>query len=346
MQRCDQYTYLGFPATATGIDFAQHVRTRIAAAVNRTKFLSVYSDAWGVAHRLQVYKTYLAPMFEYGAPLVMAWAEEKRGARKPHKKAFLEALKDHDRLTEWISNGKSTPMVDMNLCGLLPLTTRFVHLHAKFSGLVEQLPEDNPLRQSLYRTTNRTGSFFHALRHSPIFTKWQSLPPVPVISLTQFLRQERRQVIQSAIQQPRQKLLRLSPLQSRLKKGIWLADWSLSPELPIKEQDLLYAYRRGKFGRGCICACGKEWKRGHESCASLDCRLKLTVAERKEKAELKTKLQIRGVFTHLDYVLWKGELRRAGYYIRRLWQRLNETFRDRKFKEQAKESEDVVMSGC
>ena len=70
------------------------------------------------------------------------------------------------------------------------------------------------------------------------------------------------------------------------------------------------------------------------------------MAERKEKAELKTKLQIRGVFTHLDYVLWKGELRRAGYYIRRLWQRLNETFRDRKFKEQAKESEDVVMSGC
>jgi len=70
-----QYDYLGFPMTARGIDFEAHLTRRIGAAVARANFLSISSDSWGPAHRLRVFKRYLAPMFEYGAPLVVAWAD-------------------------------------------------------------------------------------------------------------------------------------------------------------------------------------------------------------------------------------------------------------------------------
>ena len=47
----------------------------MASAAGRVSFLRRHSDRWGPAHRLRIYRQYLAPMFEYGAPLVSAWIE-------------------------------------------------------------------------------------------------------------------------------------------------------------------------------------------------------------------------------------------------------------------------------
>ena len=67
-----EYNYLSFPITASGIDFEGYVNRRVVAAVNRSKFLALRSDTWGPSYRLVVYKQFLAPIFEYGAPLVSA----------------------------------------------------------------------------------------------------------------------------------------------------------------------------------------------------------------------------------------------------------------------------------
>ena len=75
MPRLDGCTYLGFPVTSTGIDFEDHLAGRLGRALGRAAFLTLQSDRWGPAHCLRVYGQYLAPMFEYGAPLLAAFAE-------------------------------------------------------------------------------------------------------------------------------------------------------------------------------------------------------------------------------------------------------------------------------
>jgi hypothetical protein len=66
------YNYLGFPVKSRGIDFCEYLTKPLSQANGRASFLRLYSDTWGPAHRLRVYGRYLAPMFEYGAPLVFA----------------------------------------------------------------------------------------------------------------------------------------------------------------------------------------------------------------------------------------------------------------------------------
>ena len=236
----------------------------------------------------------------------------------------------------WVTNGKGTPRLDMNLCGILPIPIRFAHLHARFCHLVEDLQERNPLQQALGQEIVKLGSFLQCLRDSAIWLSWKK-GTLAKGTLSQYLKIEQRRVIRSMTQQEDQKLLSLTPLHSRLKKTLALADWSLSPTLTIKEQDLLYAYRRGKFAQGCYCACGIAWKRGHESCPILKCRVELSVAERKKKEGIKSRYRIKGVFTHVDYLLWTKQLQRAAVYIQELWQRLNQVFRDRCQEEQDEE---------
>lgn len=71
---CETYTYLGSSVTYKGINFVEHVRKRLASAVAWTTFLRIHSETRGVAHRLRIYRRYLAPMFEYGAPLGLCLA--------------------------------------------------------------------------------------------------------------------------------------------------------------------------------------------------------------------------------------------------------------------------------
>ena len=70
-----RYIYLGFPITINGIDFQDHLHQRLIKAVKLSQALSFTSDAWSVSDRLHIYYIYLAPMFEYGAPLVSAWLQ-------------------------------------------------------------------------------------------------------------------------------------------------------------------------------------------------------------------------------------------------------------------------------
>lgn len=93
------YNYLGFPVRSNGINFEEHLRTRLSQANGRASFLRLYSDGWGPAHRLCVYKQFLAPMFEYGAPLVWTWATQS----DDNMAAFRVATDPWKDLVGWIS---------------------------------------------------------------------------------------------------------------------------------------------------------------------------------------------------------------------------------------------------
>jgi len=70
-------------------------------ARGRCKFLSRFSDAWGPYHRLQVFKVYIAPMIEYGAPLLEAWRNES----EVNGEVFEAIVKEHwAPAIGWISN--------------------------------------------------------------------------------------------------------------------------------------------------------------------------------------------------------------------------------------------------
>ena len=127
--QAEAYTYLGFPVSASGINFAQHLEQRLQAAVGRALWLGTQSNAWGPAHRLRIYKQYLAPMFEYGAPLVWAWATEN----PRNQEAFCKSCSSFKHLMAWISNtSESKHLLTANLCGLTTLKSRFQHLKTAY----------------------------------------------------------------------------------------------------------------------------------------------------------------------------------------------------------------------
>jgi Reverse transcriptase (RNA-dependent DNA polymerase) len=298
------YTYLGFPITQTGIDFVKHLNTRIGAAVKRCDFLTLHSDSWGVANRLRVYNQHLAPMFEFGAPLVESW----RCGSKANKQAFAEAFKPWGKLMTWINGGsKHASRLTANLLGLIPCADRFQQLKTQYQLVIGQLSRDNPL--SLILGTNTYAlAFIRALRDDQTFDDFlatASLESDLKPQLQTHLLNLRRDTIQKESQKA--KMTRIIPLESRKVPGLFLADITLAA--PIHAQRMLLAYRRNCFGQKKKCPCGTPYLRTHEICSHLPHPVRLTREERAEKTRMFSRLdQADSKVTDLDYLLNKGRL--------------------------------------
>jgi hypothetical protein len=160
-----QHDYLGFPMTARGIDFEAHLILirRISAAIARANFLSISSDSWGPAHRLCVFKGYLAPMFGYGAPLVVAWA----ASYSPNAAKFRACLAKIQDLIFWITNSKSSYRISMNICGPPLPESRFRLLSTCSQRILNKSPVQNPLKQivSMLRSRLFSSAFAHTLSY-------------------------------------------------------------------------------------------------------------------------------------------------------------------------------------
>lgn len=92
------YTYLRFPIKSRGVDFPEYLRQRLPHYNGRASFLRLYSDVWSPAHRLRIYGRYLAPMFEYGAPVLFSRACQS----ETDMKAFLSATEGWKEFVGWI----------------------------------------------------------------------------------------------------------------------------------------------------------------------------------------------------------------------------------------------------
>ena len=158
----DNYRYLGFPITAHGINFEAHLERQLQRTVARTSFMARHSASWGTAVRLQTYRQYLAPVIEYGAPLVWAWA-----SREPSR--WAKANTQWKELIQWIANSKHSWRLSQNLLGLPALEDRFKCLHMTFLFSLQHADLTNPLRDLVFYLNLYKG-FQSALRKSKLLT--------------------------------------------------------------------------------------------------------------------------------------------------------------------------------
>jgi hypothetical protein len=325
LPRPHSYTYLGFPVSAGGIDFAIHLKQRIEAAVGRARWLGLHSNSWGPAHRLRIYKIFLAPMFEYGAPLVWAWARDNR-------EAFHCATHGFKDLMAWVSNtSDSRYLVTANLCGLSTLARRFQRLSTAYQLIMDQMDPACPLKQVL-RRSNPTSSL-HAFARNLVddpgyahFKETTNFEPTVRAALARFLRTELRHAVQTESRDSQ--LTSLIPMESRKVPGLQLADISFAASGP--SQDMLFRYRRGLFMFNTICACGPDVKfhRGHESCPALGLPHILSRGEQREKREMKAQLSFGHKFTDVDYLLNTGQLKRVVLILSDIQARLRVVYKE------------------
>ena len=317
----EQYTYLGFPVTATGIDFPQYLTQRITAAVGRARWLGVQSNPWGPAHRLRVYKQFLAPMFEYGAPLVWAWA-------KDNQEAFDHATSGFKDLMGWISNSSDSRFkITANLCGLSSLKARFQRLRTAYQLILDQLNPTNPLKQLLDQSSRRH-SFLLRLNDDSDYIRFKqttNLSPTVRTALTGFLRRELQHTLHT--EALKSHLTSLIPIESRQVPGLFLADISLAA--PVQTQSMLLQYRTGMFMFKTKCVCKMEFGRGHETCPKLNVSWKLNRYHRVQKQKTWSKQTLLRIkFTKIDFLLNSGRLKEVGCILSAIRKQLRQVYRN------------------
>ncbi|SMR55819.1 unnamed protein product [Zymoseptoria tritici ST99CH_1E4] len=162
-------------------------------------------------------------MFEYGAPLLAAFAEDS-------PKFWDETTKDVAKLTKWISGYASNPHFTRNLLGISALPSRFKALKTGFQVVKKHAPEESPLRK-LGLLIWKPKAFFRRLTEDKLYEKYRKTPESwprdrslseDRRSVQQFLRQEREEDM--AEEAKKWSLTRIIPGESRLKRDLRGAD--------------------------------------------------------------------------------------------------------------------------
>ena len=274
-----------------------------------------------MANRLHVYKRYLVPMLEYGAPLIYTWSQ----VNPRNKERFREAIKEWPKILKWIHGTQTTRwQIFTNLCGLATLPTRFETLHTLYQDTLNTTPTDSPLRRILQRKEKDKSSktFANQLRNSPEWTRFKlqgNFQPTVSGALHRHLRKRHWKIVESNAQE--KPLTSWIPMISRRVPGLYLADgiFNAAP----KDQKLLLQYRLGQFAWGMICLCGKEFQRGHESCQELLHSNRLNKAQRQAKQQqesmmiqtTKGPLKKKRKFTDIDFQLNEGRFTDVVKYL-------------------------------
>lgn len=295
--RVEEYKYLGFPVRASGVDFESHVERRMNAAVLRAGMMARHSDRWGVAHRLRAYREYLAPVIEYGAPLVWAW-----GSKSPDR--WAHASVGWKELVQWIAHGKAAWRVSQNLLGLPSLEDRFETLHMTFLFDLQHSDPSNPLHILLFRPTVG-GVFRKSLRESKLLTTWKGRVRPGLLDKGSMKRFQNDHLVSLvARQSQRSHLTALIPWECRIRMGPTYADGTLLA--PYSMQDDFFQYRRGvwcfRYKHECE-AVSRGFRRGDEECLCYNRALKLSRLDRARKAKQVAVCGGTGLFTNVDFLL-------------------------------------------
>eukprot|EP00126_Sphaerothecum_destruens_P012096 Sdes_comp20980_c1_seq4m19291 len=123
------YSYLGFPHTNRGIDWASHA---LQVSSRHDSFVSSLSSCWRHPRtRLAVYRCFVRPLLEYGYVPTLQWG--LLSPRSAPGKAVLSAYKvSSQRGLAWIFSTKYTSCLD-SLAGLPDFISRFQALKFLFT---------------------------------------------------------------------------------------------------------------------------------------------------------------------------------------------------------------------
>lgn len=309
--RLDKYRYLGFPVTPGGIDFEAYIEHRFDQAVARASFMARHSASWGTANRLRAYKQYLAPIIEYGAPLVWAWS-----AGLPTR--WTKANAKWKELIQWIAYGKHAWRLSQNLLGLPSLEDRFETLHMTFLFDLQCTDWSNPLHGLLFRP-GQGGTLRKALRESKLLTAWKRQAGAGALDKASLQRFQRDHLARKIVSHSRRTHLGSIVLwDTRIKTGMAHADGTLNA--PRHMQDAFFQYRRGvwcfRFGHECAYS-SRTFRRGDEECACQRGVPRLSRRDRIRKEQQRGELGCDSLFTDVDFLLNIGEWARADDVLRR-----------------------------
>lgn len=151
------YMYLGFPHVSSGIDWTTHVSRNITKtnALLNALLSSGHVRHWAELSRLALYKAFLRPMLDYGAPLVtQAHAQWKRRKRRltdplcqtwPSLWRSLETVQN--KALSWIFNCslRSLPVL-RSMTALGSLESRFQELACRFTWHIGKADQEMPVR--------------------------------------------------------------------------------------------------------------------------------------------------------------------------------------------------------
>lgn len=305
IRQVSSYTYLGFPITSRGVDFRIYLDDRLDAAIRRARWLGLQSNTWGPVTRLHVYRIFLAPMFEYGAPLLASWARENPSNLDIYTKVGPKV----DELISWVANtSPSRSKMTANIFGLTSLKARFERLRTLYQFVLDRTPPSSPLYLTL---RNISSEFTSHLLQDPSyddFRKRGDFEPTLKVALARHLRTVFRETIRQEARGAH--LTTLIPMKSRGVPGHVGADICLGIT-GVEAQSRLLQYRRGMFMNNCLCCCQDKvpFRRGHETCPSLDYGITLTRKQKREKEEMSRDLKLgTRKFTDLDFLLNKGHV--------------------------------------
>lgn len=316
----DEYKYLGFPMTATGIDFPKMLRDRIAKALRLTGFLSRFSDGWGPGHRLTIYKQYVRPIILSAGPLVGTWAYRMgpRGERAKVADNFADCTTEHDKIITWVAGcGAGRQKLAANILGLPDLWEQFDALRHTFWAMIEWYNDDKPLRKlfSSPQPTRKQCAFPESMksRHGwgAFWKGWNG--EALKSSMQRYRRQRQRDLILA--RGGKSHLSKNIPDATRLQRRHYMADHVL--KAMQRDQQILVKYRLGLFLLNARCLCSKVFTRGHEECRTLDVRAGLRKAERSIVAGIASRNPDRKV-TQIDWLLNAGQLKRAAELLREI----------------------------
>lgn len=146
LPRVQMYKYLGFPHVASGIDWGAHADNLARKASGHLTSLSDVTDLWNPSVKLSIYRSFIRPQLEYGAPLLHHW---NRLDPTTSQKYIDQLSKTHRSGVKWICPTSYTNIA-LSITGMVPLPTRFFTLACSFTQHLSRLHQDNPARQ-IYR---------------------------------------------------------------------------------------------------------------------------------------------------------------------------------------------------
>jgi hypothetical protein len=250
------YQYLGFPMTIRGLDYQRHMQTQHDAVINFLKFVQFSSIGWSPQIRWVVFRTFIRPKMEYGAPLIHAFSNVKTD------KQFYNMLVDAQReCLAWVLGCKPTNyQVLEGILGVLPVAVRFAHLRILFELHRLALRPENPLAVLLNNNRSwRKDVMLTHLRLDPLYTKFVSeVPDLPVLHQKPALRQFLLRYRKAHLENTKGKLIQYIALESRT---LSLVDSVLFA--PSQYQKEFTTWRRGASFINLKCVCGETWRRNH-----------------------------------------------------------------------------------
>lgn len=150
------YKYLGFPHRWNGIDFVEFADHIISKSRALWQAHFDHSLQWPEWVRLMIYKSYLRSMFEYGAPLVLAFCE--RHNENSIGASLLDKFKSlHQELVKWLIPFSTSKQITQFVLGLPDIETRFTGLIVSFRQHLTGMAADNPARVWIQNDARSSG---------------------------------------------------------------------------------------------------------------------------------------------------------------------------------------------